>query len=99
MTVTVGVSEHREAVEFWVHNDGVIPKREQFQIFQRSFSTKGEGRGIGTYSVRMFTETYLGGEVTFVSSKYDGTTFSVWLPTAADHAMDPPSQTVSRTKN
>lgn len=31
----------------------------------------------------MFTETYLGGEVTFNSSKYDGTTFSIWLPRAA----------------
>ncbi len=51
------------------------------QVFQRSFSTKAErGRGIGTYSVKLFVERYLRGTVGFTSAEPDGTTFSVTLP-------------------
>ena len=45
-----------EKVEFFVHNDGEIPRTAQLQIFNRSFSTKGSGRGLGTYSVKLLTE-------------------------------------------
>jgi len=85
-TVTVGAIDHTETVEFWVHNDGEIPRDAQLQIFQRSFSTKGSGRGIGTYSVRMFAEKYLGGSVAFTSSKEGGTTFSVRIPCSMESA-------------
>jgi sensor histidine kinase regulating citrate/malate metabolism len=54
----------------------------QLQIFQRSFSTKGEARGIGTYSIKMFTEQYLGGKVSFVSNPTEKTVFSISLPMA-----------------
>jgi signal transduction histidine kinase len=67
-------------VEFSVWNPGVVPEEARLRIFQRSFSTKGAGRGIGTYSVRLFAEGYLGGEVSFTSSENDGTTFAVSLP-------------------
>ena len=50
-------------VEFSVRNPGVIPPEVQLQLFQRSFSTKGAGRGLGTYSVKLLTERYLGGRV------------------------------------
>lgn len=49
------------------------------QIFQRSFSTKGKGRGIGTYSVRLLSENYLKGNISFVSNEYEGTIFTVEL--------------------
>ncbi len=87
-TVTVGVNNHPGAVEFWVHNDGEIPRDAQLQIFQRSFSTKGQGRGIGTYSVRMFAEKYLGGIVAFTTSRQAGTTFSVRFPLANTSAVE-----------
>lgn len=67
-------------VEFSVWNSGVMPEEACLQIFQRSFSTKGSGRGVGTYSVRLFAEGYLGGKVSFTSNKSDGTTFTVSLP-------------------
>lgn len=48
-----------------VHSDPKLLLR----IFQRSFSTKGaKGRGLGTYSMKLFGETYLGGQVSFRSS-------------------------------
>ena len=66
---------------FEVHNPGVMPVSVQHQIFQRSFSTKeGQGRGVGTYSIRLFTERYLGGQVTFESRAPEGTTFTVRVP-------------------
>jgi sensor histidine kinase regulating citrate/malate metabolism len=52
----------------------------QLQLFQRSFSTKGAGRGIGTYSIKMFTEKHLGGQVRFDSFEPVGTIFQVMLP-------------------
>lgn len=64
-------------VEFAVHNNGVMPEDMQLQIFQRSFSTKGSNRGIGTYSIKLFTERYLKGKVWFTSEKDEGTTFYV----------------------
>lgn len=65
---------------FTVHNEGYILPEVQLQLFQRSFSTKGDGRGIGSYSVRMITERYLSGHVDFTSSEEAGTTFVVALP-------------------
>ncbi len=65
---------------FSVHNPGYVPQNIQLQIFQRSFSTKGVGRGIGTYSMRLFGEKYLQGHVWFTTSKKLGTTFFIALP-------------------
>jgi len=84
-TVTVGCSIKSGMVTFWVHNPGMIPTEVQLQIFQRSFSTKGPGRGLGTYSIRLLGEAYLNGEVSFTSSEKKGTTFRFELPTELDN--------------
>lgn len=65
---------------FWVNNPGVIPDAVRAQIFQRSFSTKGANRGIGTYSIKLLVERYLGGTVSFESNKEKGTTFNASIP-------------------
>jgi signal transduction histidine kinase len=63
-----------------VQNPGVMPDEAKFQIFKRSFSTKGgHGRGIGTYSVKLLVERYLGGEVWFSSEESEGTVFTFRL--------------------
>jgi signal transduction histidine kinase len=66
--------------EFTVHNPGAMPAEVQHQLFQRSFSTKGRDRGLGTYSVKLLAERYLGGRVSFESTPDRGTTFRVELP-------------------
>lgn len=79
----VSVSAELDAGELTlsVHNEGVIPQPIQLQIFQRSFSTKGgDGRGVGTYSVKLLTERYLKGEVQFVSNDRLGTLFVIVVP-------------------
>lgn len=81
MEITIGVNvEKVDQIEIWVKNETLIPKDIQLQIFQRSFSTKNASRGTGTYSIKMFTEQYLKGKVSFVSNEKDRTVFSVFLP-------------------
>jgi K+-sensing histidine kinase KdpD len=79
-TVRVGCRDAGNEVEFWTHNPGVIPDTIQLQIFQRSFSTKGTGRGLGTYSMKLLSERYLKGAVSFLSSAGEGTAFIARYP-------------------
>lgn len=78
--VSVGCDQREGWIEFWVHNPQGMTRKTQLQIFQRSFSTKGVGRGIGTYSMKLLGETYLGGEVDFTSDRHHGTRFYLRLP-------------------
>jgi hypothetical protein len=78
-SVSVGVENENDKIRFWVKNDSVIPKDVQMQLFQRSFSTKGTGRGIGTYSIKLLTENYLKGKVSFISNEAEGTVFYIEL--------------------
>ena len=74
------------SVTFSVHNPGFIPRSVQLQIFQRSFTTKGKGSGIGTYSMKLFGERYLKGKVWFTSSESTGTTFFISIPLSYEEA-------------
>ncbi len=78
--VTLGCRRAGNEVEFTVHNPNAIPDNVQPHIFQRSFSTKGEGRGLGTYSMKLLTERYLNGRVSFSSTPSDGTCFTACIP-------------------
>ncbi|MDZ7838806.1 MAG: sensor histidine kinase [Actinomycetota bacterium] len=62
-TVTVSCKIKKGFAEFSVHNHGYIPKEHQLQLFQRSFTTKGTGRGLGTYSMKLLSERYLQGSI------------------------------------
>jgi len=57
-----------------------MPPEVAPQVFQRSFSTKGADRGLGTWSMKLFAEEYLGGAVSFQTDRERGTTFSLVLP-------------------
>lgn len=82
--VTLGCKKQNDRVEFWVHNRAFIPEKTQRQIFNRSFSTRGAGRGLGTYSIKLISEHYLKGRVSFESSERGGTTFKAEYPLNAD---------------
>lgn len=83
-TVTLGCRREGDKIRFSVHNPAFMPRNVQLQVFQRSFSTKGAGRGLGTYSIKLLSERYLGGEVFFTSSEKDGTFFYVAYPLLKD---------------
>lgn len=78
--VTIGCNSKKGRICFRVHNNSVMPRKVQLQLYQRSFSTKGSGRGIGTYSMKLLSERYLKGSVSFASSKKEGTTFVACYP-------------------
>jgi signal transduction histidine kinase len=79
-TITVGCGGSGSRVEFFVRNDGVIEETVQSNIFKRYYSTKGGNRGLGTYSMKLLTEEYLGGEVSFRSTVETGTVFTFVIP-------------------
>ena len=67
-------------VKIEVFNNTYIKKEVQLQLFQRSYSTKGKDRGVGTYSMKLIGERYLKGIIDFVSSESEGTTFFIQIP-------------------
>lgn len=79
-TVTMRVSADAETVTFEVHNALFMPRKVQLQVFQRSYSTKGTGRGLGTYSIKLLSENYLQGKVWFESTEEAGTRFFARYP-------------------
>jgi signal transduction histidine kinase len=61
---------------FSVWNKKAIPPDIAKRVFQRNFSTKADvGRGLGTYSMKLFGEEILGGKVDFNTSELEGTVF------------------------
>ncbi len=76
-TVRVGCERDNGKTTLYVQNPNIMPGPVKLQIFQRSFSTKGKGRGIGTYSVKMFVERYLKQKVHFISEEGKGTVFFI----------------------
>jgi signal transduction histidine kinase len=79
--VRIGCEEKEDRVVFFVWNRSPIPERVAARMFQRYFSTKsGDGRGTGTYSMKLLGESLLHGQVDFTTSETEGTTFRVRLP-------------------
>lgn len=78
--VFISANQDDDKVEIKFLNDSVMPEIVQLQIFKRSFSTKGKGRGLGTYSARLLTERYLKGEISFKSMEGFGTEFKILIP-------------------
>jgi K+-sensing histidine kinase KdpD len=77
--IALGCDKTDEKIIFWVHNDRVMPEEVKLQVFQRSFSTKGSNRGLGTYSIKLLGEKYLKGRVWFRSEENFGTRFYLEL--------------------
>ena len=67
-----------------VHNDQYIEEDVRSNIFTYGFSTKGEGRGLGTYSIKLLGENLLKGKAWFETSKEAGTSFFLKVPLSID---------------
>lgn len=80
-TVKIWAEFEDGVVFFHVWNAVEIPTKYVKRIFQRNFSTKDQdGRGIGTFSMKLFGEKILGGKVFFTTSADTGTRFTFSLP-------------------
>jgi len=70
-----------DRVTWQVWNRTPIAESIQPRIFQRYFTTKEDhGSGQGTHLMKLLGEKCLGGQVSFVSTLAEGTTFSFSLP-------------------
>jgi K+-sensing histidine kinase KdpD len=70
-----------DSIVFSVWNSQPIEPPTARRIFQRNFSTKNEsGRGLGTFSMKLIGEQFLGGRVYFKTSRQAGTSFFIELP-------------------
>lgn len=78
ITISAVVEEGR--VVFRVANPGCVPPEIAARVFQRSFTTKGDGRGLGSYGTRLVVERYLRGKVRFSSAPEAGTLAEIILP-------------------
>jgi hypothetical protein len=78
--VTITCKRKDNSVCFEVHNERAMEESVKHQVFQRSFSTKGSNRGLGTYSMKLLGERYLGGKISFESEVDKGTSFYFELP-------------------
>jgi signal transduction histidine kinase len=82
--IKLSVKRGTDRLTFSVWNKGAMSKDVLQRIFQRNFSTKtGAGRGLGTYSMKVFGEQLLGGRVSFTSTSSAGTRFNLALPLKA----------------
>lgn len=79
-TVTIGCETRDGEIILWTHNQAVMQKNVRLRVFNRSFSTKARGRGLGTYGMKLLGERYLAGRVWFESCENSGTTFYLALP-------------------
>lgn len=79
--VKIWIEHEGNFLSFFVWNAQEIPQEITNRIFQRNFSTKEQaGRGIGTFSMKLFGEEILGGQISFSTSKKDGTIFKYAYP-------------------
>lgn len=77
--------------KFTVYNKGFIFSDLQSEIFKENTSTKPSHSGVGLYSVKLLTQKYLKGKVTFSSTEKNGTFFSIKIPLV--HNFEVPLQT------
>ena len=78
-SISLKVQRNGDKIRFEVHNSAFMTPEVELQVFMRSFSTKGVQRGLGTYSMKIFGEQYLGGKVNFTTDAEKGTIFYIDL--------------------
>jgi signal transduction histidine kinase len=79
--VKLWVEDGHSSVSFCAWNRVYIPEDTARRVFQRNFSTKeGEGRGVGTWTMKLLCENYLDARIDFTSSRTEGTVFRATIP-------------------
>lgn len=81
--VRIGCERKPGAVHLRVRNPGYIPPEFQSRIFDFTFSTRGDSRGMGTYSMLLLSERYLHGSIRYSTDPERGTIFHLTLPDCA----------------
>jgi CheY-like chemotaxis protein len=82
--ITISLDTKEDDIEISVHNHEFMSREIQLQVFKKFFSTKGSGRGIGTYGMKLIGEGLLKGKVWFDSNPAAGTRFIFQVPRILD---------------
>lgn len=78
--VTLACQETPQEVTIAVNNPTSMPRDVQLQSLSALLLHQGSGRGLGTHSIKLLGEHYLGGAVSFTTLETEGTTFRIRLP-------------------
>ena len=81
---SMNTEAHRGQIEINIQNQGAVPEEIRDNFFDKyvTFGKSG-GSGLGTYSAKLITET-LGGCISFITSKEEGTTLRILLPKSSE---------------
>lgn len=73
--VIIRLRSENGRIIYSVHNDAVMEPEIKSKIFIQGNTTKKDGHGLGTFSMKLIGENYLGGKVYFKSEEGFGTEF------------------------
>ena len=71
-------------IVFRVVNPAVLADEVSAHLFERSFTTRGAGKGVGAYRAKLLCERYLDGKISVLSQVPGGTVVSVALRIASE---------------
>jgi len=77
--VTLSCESANGEIVFRIGNPAVLSDEAKIHLFERSFTTRGAGKGVGAYRAKLICERYLGGRVSVSSQSPDGTVVSIAL--------------------
>ena len=83
-TVSIFAQAEEDRILINTHNETVIAKENINKIFVPFFTTKPYGTGLGTYSIKLLSESYLDASVSFITSEDKGTIFTISIPKFKD---------------
>ena len=78
--VTLSCGVEGGQMVFRVRNPAVLAADVRDHVFERSFTTRGSGKGVGAYRAKLLGEHYLKGRITLVSQAPEGTVVSLAVP-------------------
>ena len=78
ITLSCGVEEG--SMVFRIRNPALLAADVRDHVFERSFTTRGSGKGVGAYRAKLLGEKYLKGKITFISQEPEGTVVSFAVP-------------------
>ena len=73
-------------VVFSVGNSAVLSGEVSAHLFERSFTTRGAGKGVGAYRAKLLCESHLDGNISVSSGAPEGTVVSIALRSTPESA-------------
>ena len=79
-TITLGCNVKGKEIELWVNSPEYMPENAQSRVFQKPLLREDNSNALGTYYMKLITEKYLNGKMSYETSNKLGTTFKAIYP-------------------